>query len=178
MIRIDKDNKLKDLTVTDLYMKHVEFIAVNGEMRLMAEKGDASFTAEMTEDGIVVTPDFSLSDFADAIITVTGLEKDGEKVSFTGAKATVRDDRILITLDGELEPGQYTVSFTINSKSGSAAFTVTARAEEPEEPENPETPEQPENPGTPENPEQPENPENPENPEQPENPENPGENNG
>ena len=178
MIRIDKDNKLKDLLVTDLYMKHVEFIAVNGEMRLMAEKGDASFTAEMTEDGIVVTPDFSLSDFADAIITVTGLEKDGEKVSFTGAKATVRDDRILITLDGELEPGQYTVSFTINSKSGSAAFTVTARAEEPEEPENPETPEQPENPGNPENPEQPENPENPENPEQPENPENPGENNG
>ncbi|MBR5680973.1 MAG: hypothetical protein IKX19_10010, partial [Clostridia bacterium] len=124
-----------------------------------------SFTAAMTEEGIAVRPDFSLSDFADAVITVTGLEKDGEKISFTGAKAEIRDDEILITLDGELEPGQYEVSFTINSKNGSAAFTVTAEAEEqPENPENPGEGENPENPGEDENPENPGEGENPETP--------------
>ena len=171
-VRINKDTKIEDVKVTDLYMKHVEFVAVNGELRLILEKGEASFTGELTEEGIAVKPDFSLSDFADARITVTGLEKDGEKLSVSGMKASVKGDKILIELEEgtELEPGQYVVTFTVNSRSGSASFTVEAKAEE-----QPAEPEQPENP---ENPETPENPENPENPETPDNSEEPAEQNG
>ena len=165
-VRINKDNKIEDVKVTDLYMKHVEFVAVNGEIRLILEKGEASFTAELTEEGIAVKPDFSLSDFADARITVTGLEKDGEKLSVSGMKASVRGDKILIELEEgtELEPGQYVVTFTVNSRSGSASFTVEAKAEE--QPAEPEQPENPENPETPENPENPETAETPDNPEE------------
>lgn len=171
-IRINKDNQIEDVKIPDLYMKHVEYIAVNGEIRLILEKGEASFAAEMTDDGIEIKPDFSLSDFADALITVTGLEKDGEKLSVSGMKAEVKGDKILITLKDELEPGAYAVAFTINSRSGSASFTVEAKSEE--QPGEPENPEQPVEPGDPEQPENPENPENPQNPENPENPEGSG----
>ncbi|MCR5680909.1 MAG: S-layer homology domain-containing protein [Clostridiales bacterium] len=134
-IRITKDSKVEDMKVTDLYLKHVEFIAADGEVKLLIEGADPQFAAEWKDGVIEVTPDFDLDDLGGVDVAVKGLEKDGEAVSIEGMKAEAKDGRIAITLaDGmTLEAGTHTVSFTINSKNGSAEFTVEAEAEVPAE---------------------------------------------
>ncbi|MBO7405498.1 MAG: S-layer homology domain-containing protein [Clostridia bacterium] len=133
MIRITGDNKIEEVKVTDLYLKHVEFIAVNGEVKLLIEGADPQFAAEWKDGIIEVTPDFDLEDLGGVNIVVKGLEKEGEAVSVEGMKAEAKDGRIAIALaDGmTLEAGTHTVSFTINAKNGSAEFTVEAEAEVP-----------------------------------------------
>ena len=135
VIRITKDNKIEEVKYADLYMKHVEFLAAGGEAKLLIEGADPAFEAEMKDGVIEVTPDFDLDDLGDVVVTVKGLEKDGEAVSVEGMKAEAKDGRIAITLaDGmKLEAGRHIVSFTLNSKNGSAEFTVEAEAEVPAE---------------------------------------------
>ncbi len=141
-IRITDDNKSEDVKLTDLYMKHVEFVAANGEIRLMIETGDPSFRAEMTEEGIAITPDFDLTDFRDATLSVTGLKKDGEAVKIDGMTIGIEEGVILAKPTDALEAGEYVITFTVNSKNGSADFTVTAAAEEVPENESEPAPEE------------------------------------
>ena len=60
-----------------------------------------------------------------------GRGPDGEAISVDGMTAEAKDGVIAIALPAEmkLEAGRYTVSFTLNSKNGSAEFTVEAEAQ-------------------------------------------------
>ena len=133
VIRINAKNEIEDVNLPDLYMKHAEFVAVNGEIRLLMENRDPAFTAEMTEEGIAVIPDFDLTDFADASIAVTALTSGDIRIAAENMTAKIDGDRILVTPAVELDPGDYTLTFTINSKNGRAEFTVEAKEEEPEQ---------------------------------------------
>ena len=134
-IRITRDNKVEEVKVTDLYLKHVGFIAADGEVKLLIEGADPQFEAEWKNGVIEVTPDFDLDDLGGVDAAVKGLEKDGEAVSCDGMKAEGKEGRIVITLpDGmTLEAGKHTVFFTVNSKNGSASFAVEAEEGVPAE---------------------------------------------
>ena len=130
-IRITKDNKLEEVRYADLYLKHVEFIAAGGEVKLLIEGADPAFTAVLKDGVIEVTPDFDLGDLGGADVVVRGLGSDGEAISVDGMTAEAKDGVIAIALPAEmkLEAGRYTVSFTLNSRNGSAEFTVEAEAQ-------------------------------------------------
>ena len=159
VIRFTKDNKIEDVKLGDLYMKNIEFVAERGTVKLIIEAGEAKFTAKATDKVITVTPDFDLSNFSDAKLTLVSLLKGNEVVETKEFIAEKSNDNTLVFMAEEgriLENGDYTLVFKLGSKQFEAAVKVDVKTNEtPETPEQPETPETPETPENPENPEQP-----------------------
>lgn len=162
VIRFTKDNKIEDVKLDDLYMKNIEFVAERGTVKLIIEAGEAKFTAKATDKVITVTPDFDLSNFSDAKLTLVSLLKGNEVVETKEFIAEKSNDNTLVFMAEEgriLENGDYTLVFKLGSKQFEVAVKVDVKTNETTEtPEQPETPENPEKTETPENPEKPEQP--------------------
>jgi len=127
IIRLTSSNTAQNISLADVYMRNIEFIAENGEIKLIIESDAATFTAAFADGKITVTPDFDLSNFSDSEITVASLKLGEEAVSVEGftAAATI-DGKIEVTVPvgTTLANGTYTMGFKIGTKTFSVSFTV------------------------------------------------------
>jgi len=136
-IRITADNKVEEMKVSDLYMKNVEFIADRGEITLIIEGEEPTFTTVATAESITVTPDFDLSNVADAALTGVKLESGNTQIDLAGATIERGEGNTIVVRMGEgvtLANGEYKLTFALGGRS----FTVAANVAVESEPQQPE----------------------------------------
>ncbi len=127
IIRIGADYKVTAVSVADLYMRNIEFVTSQGEVKLIIEGEAATFTAEAAENTVTVTPDFDLSEFADSTPSVTSLKKGETEVELTGSSVEFGEENTVeVTLAEALTEGSYKLTFVIGGKTFSVTFTVSA----------------------------------------------------
>ncbi len=127
IIRIGADHKVTAVSVADLYMRNIEFVTSQGEVKLIIEGEAATFTAEAAENTVTVTPDFDLSEFADSTPSVTSLKKGETEVELAGSSVEFAEgNTIKVTLAEALTEGSYRLTFELGGKTFTATFAVSA----------------------------------------------------
>lgn len=129
IIGITDEFKTENVQLSDLYMKHVEFIAERGEIKLIIAGGEAKFTAEVTatEGKIVLTPDFDLSAFDLSEVKVKKLVAEENEISLEGATVSVTEEgkiEIILADSAVIINGEYQAELEIGGKTFKITFKV------------------------------------------------------
>ena len=129
IINITNEFKTEDVQLSDLYMKHVEFVADRGEIKLIIAGEDAKFTAEVTatEGKIVFTPDFDLSAFDAGEVKVKKLVAGENEISLEEATVSVTEEgkiEIILADSSVIINGEYQAELEIGGKAFVVTFNV------------------------------------------------------
>jgi len=126
-------NKVSAKKMSDLYMRHVEFVTVNGEVSLVIDSKAPAFTAEAEGSSITVTPDFDIRNFDVASLSLTGVKLNNEEADHENMSLSFAENGTIVLEAAEaLTPGKYTVTFAL----GGSTFVVNAELEAPAQSEN------------------------------------------
>ena len=129
IIAITDEFKTEDVQLSDLYMKHIEFVADKGEVKLIIAGGEAKFTVEVTatEGKIAITPDFDISAFDAGEIKVKKLTANENEISLEGAAVSVTEEgkiEIILADSTAIANGEYQAELEIDGKTFAISFNV------------------------------------------------------
>ncbi len=140
IISINDKHEIKNVTLSDLYMHHVEFVTDRGDITLILAGEAPVFAATGGNSEIRIETDFDLTNFDVATLTLVSLKKDGVAVSTEGMEPSFTEiDTILVTTPNPLEAGLYTLQFKLSGTTYSVAFTAEAPETDAPETDTPET---------------------------------------
>ena len=123
-IVIKEDHTIENVTHTDLYMMHVEYVVSGGEIVLIIAEKAPVFTAEVNENTIQIQADFDIADFDMTTLGLSSILVNDEEISVSDMTIAADNGTIVITSAGELTEGEYSVTFTLGGKTFTVDFSI------------------------------------------------------
>ena len=128
--RLNDDDTVSEVSLSDAYMKLVDIITDNGKVTSIVVLRDPIFTAECSTTTVTVTTEDTIKGIANVelvkLVKVVE-EGDDEEIDIDGYDAEDEDSsgyEITITCDEQLENGDYILTFTLDGVEFSVEFNV------------------------------------------------------
>ena len=128
--RLNDDDTVSEVSLSDAYMKLVDIITDNGKVTSIVVLRDPIFTAECSTTTVTVTTEDTIKGIANVelvkLVKVVE-EGDDEEIDIGGYDAEDEDSsgyEITITCDEQLENGDYILTFTLDGVEFTVGFNV------------------------------------------------------
>lgn len=130
-LKIEDSDTVSELKLEDIFMKNVELVIADGEVKSAILLGKTEFEAAYGSDKVTVSAKHNLTD-ADSLALVAMTRYDStsdetEDLDIDDFTASVTDGETYtfeVTGDGAFESGEYTLAFKVNGVKFTVEFTV------------------------------------------------------